>query len=964
MHSHGRRVLVALTVSFLGATYLLGANAALAAPRIANVSLRGVQAGGVTTLVIEGNELAPEPHVWFTAPGVKATVKEGATAKRLEVELALPNPTPPGIYYLRIGSTKGISEAVALGVDNLPQLAFADTLPQPNVALTGALEGSQVLSTKFTGSRGQRVVAEVEARRIGSKLEPVVHLYDARRVQVAWSQGFPALAGDARLVATLPADGEYTIEVHDAVFRGERPGFFRLKIGDLQFADVAYPLAVQQGVSTSFEFAGTSLPAKARATGSWTIADGRPQLVQPAPWPAEFGPLTGSRPAVLVTNHAEIVEPLAGEKAPDLAAAPVAINGRISAPGEQDRYQLAVVPGQKLAFDVLARRAGSPLDGVLSIQNLQGGELAGNDDRPGTSDPGLEFTVPDGVTAVAVALRDLESRGGADYVYRIAVTPAGAPGYSLTLDDDRYLVPIDGAGLVRVRIERSGYDGPVTLKFDNLPSGATVSNNEIPAGATQALVTLSAPGAKPAQALSTITGTSTAPNTAIHRLASPPRDVVSKHQPWLADEVAVGITEPGRLQVAWEMPSDAMPLVAGVTLPLKVKITRAEGVTGPVKLSLLTTQVMPRKKEKVNNVDRDVDDVERSLRLEKETIVPADAVEAQLAVLVPGDLPLLNYDLAVQAELPGPDNKKVLAESVTPAVRRATVTPIGVELAVAGPVAARAGVGPAGKIIGSVRRAAGVAVPLQVSLAGLPPKFVSPSVVVPADKSDFELALAFPFGLPAGDLAGVKLVAAPAVDAKDPLAKLPVGETAVAIRVVTGAKPPAEKPLVIFEDQVEFLAQLNQGGGQASLIADAKFSGLASIRVTPDQRFNPALAGLNVRIREFPGPGEFRYLQYAWKKQGGQSICLQLNHDGQWGPVEKNPAKFRYHAGPTEVYGASVAVDDKLPAEFTLVTRDLFADFGEFTLNGLALAAVDGEFGLWDHISLGTKPEDFELNKP
>ena len=106
-------------------------------------------------------------------------------------------------------------------------------------------------------------------------------------------------------------------------------------------------------------------------------------------------------------------------------------------------------------------------------------------------------------------------------------------------------------------------------------------------------------------------------------------------------------------------------------------------------------------------------------------------------------------------------------------------------------------------------------------------------------------------------------------------------------------------------------------------------------------------------------------MQFAWKKQGGQAICLQLNHDGQWGPTGDKPAKFRYHAGSGgECYGASLALDANLPAGFTLVTRDLFADFGEFTLTGLALSPVDGEYALFDHIYLGATPADFELVKP
>jgi hypothetical protein len=174
----------------------------------------------------------------------------------------------------------------------------------------------------------------------------------------------------------------------------------------------------------------------------------------------------------------------------------------------------------------------------------------------------------------------------------------------------------------------------------------------------------------------------------------------------------------------------------------------------------------------------------------------------------------------------------------------------------------------------------------------------------------------------------------------------------------------AEKPFLVFEDQPEFVANLKEGGGTAALESGDKHSGTHSVKVTPDQRYNPMLPGLGIRIRQNPGPGEYRYLRYAWKKRGGQSICLQLNHDGKWGPTEGNPAKFRYHAGPGgECYGASLAVDQKIPTDWVVVTRDLFADFGEFTLTGIALSPVDGEYGLFDHIYLGKTPRDFQPTK-
>ena len=174
---------------------------------------------------------------------------------------------------------------------------------------------------------------------------------------------------------------------------------------------------------------------------------------------------------------------------------------------------------------------------------------------------------------------------------------------------------------------------------------------------------------------------------------------------------------------------------------------------------------------------------------------------------------------------------------------------------------------------------------------------------------------------------------------------------------------PAEQPLAVFEDQPEFVANLSQGAGTASLDTADKFTGATSAKITPEQRDNPALPGLNIKIRQNPAAGEYRYLQFAWKKQGGQRLCVQLNHDGQWGPVPStNPLKFRYDAGaaPGETFGGAMRIDGALPNDWVVITRDLYADFGEFTLTGLALAPVDGDFALFDHIYLGRMPRDFD----
>lgn len=71
---------------------------------------------------------------------------------------------------------------------------------------------------------------------------------------------------------------------------------------------------------------------------------------------------------------------------------------------------------------------------------------------------------------------------------------------------------------------------------------------------------------------------------------------------------------------------------------------------------------------------------------------------------------------------------------------------------------------------------------------------------------------------------------------------------------------------------------------------------------------------------------------------------------------------FRYHAGPAGAcYGAALILDEELPEDFVVITRDLFADFGEFTWTGMAITPVDGEYALLDHVYLGRFPGDFSL---
>ncbi len=329
----------------------------------------------------------------------------------------------------------------------------------------------------------------------------------------------------------------------------------------------------RRGTKSAFQFVSSNLPAGTSIEADLTKADGD----QPAAWPAAPW-LSGARPRIVVGDLPELIE--ASSAMPQETSVPVAINGRLAQPKEQDRYVLAVMPGQMLRFDLLAARAGSPLDGVLTIRNEAGAQLATSDDRPDTTDPALDFKVPDGVHKIVAVVGDLLSRGGNDFVYRLTVEPPGQPDFTLALFEDRHQVPRGGAELVRVRANRSGYDGPIKLALANLPAGVTVAGDEIPAGTSDTLLSLSAGDTSAEPALISIVGTAADAKTPLRRVALSAETPTTKHQPWLRVEMALAVTAPAPLSVVWQAESADEKLPLSVSLPTRIKITRAAALRG------------------------------------------------------------------------------------------------------------------------------------------------------------------------------------------------------------------------------------------------------------------------------------------------------------------------------------------------------------------------------------------------
>ncbi len=160
----------------------------------------------------------------------------------------------------------------------------------------------------------------------------------------------------------------------------------------------------------------------------------------------------------------------------------------------------------------------------------------------------------------------------------------------------------------------------------------------------------------------------------------------------------------------------------------------------------------------------------------------------------------------------------------------------------------------------------------------------------------------------------------------------------------------------------------HDAGSTVTVTKDQAFSGKVSVFVTPSQSYNNQMANWRYVIKENPtGKDEYRYIRFAWKAEGGTGVMIQFPDNGSWGAVTTPcveppaPGTRRYIAGTNVTGWSGICVSKEIPTKWTVVERDLFADFGSFTMTGMALTPFsDGGAGdYYDALMLASKKTEF-----
>jgi hypothetical protein len=395
-------------------------------------------------------------------------------------------------------------------------------------------------------------------------------------------------------------------------YQGNTDWTYCIEINNRPFVTQALPLAVKPGVETKLSLVGYNLPA-----------DPSLALTLPAETPAGLrwvSPPIGGQPAndfaLLVTGLPTVLEapvsaaPVAGTADATAAAAnpaataqliavPSVVAGRIDRPGESDRYAFEAKAGDKLTFEVMARRAQSGLDPFLRILNDKGGTISEADDmtfnRVTSADSFLENWSAPADGKYLIEIRDLHLRGGPQYTYAVQVSRA-EPHFLIEIDSDKTLLAPGIASVFYVRaLRKNGFAGDIQLAVEGLPAGVTAVAGKILADANDGCVILQAAADAPDSAANIrVLGTATHPvpngqPLALSAVAHPMQEYYSPgggRATYPVELHTVSVADPMDIRSV-KLSMTNVVLKPGSSAKIEVEIERAPGFKGNVTLDVL-----------------------------------------------------------------------------------------------------------------------------------------------------------------------------------------------------------------------------------------------------------------------------------------------------------------------------------------------------------------------------------------
>jgi len=489
-----------------------------------------------------------------------------AIAETVTLKVTMAADAEPGQREIRLAAPFGLTNPLLFCVGQLPEFAKpAAKAVSPEIERLRASFGGQPATTRtpaksetaitlpavvngqimpgavdryrFQASRGQRLVVAASARELVPYLADAVPgwfqatlaLYDAQGKELAYDDDY-RFHPDPVLYYEIPKDGDYVVEIKDAIYRGRQDFVYRIAMGELPFVTGIFPLGGKAGAQTSVALTGWNLPvarltmeAKDKGPGVYPLS------VRKEEWASNRVPF-----AIDTLPECLEREPNNQPAGAQPVTLPVIVNGRMDRSDDWDVFRFEGRAGSEIVAEVQARRLDSPLDSVLKLTDSAGKPLAFNDDH---EDKGAGLTTHQADSWLCARLPadgtyylhlgDAQHKGGAEYAYRLRISPP-QPDYALRAVPSS--VNVRGGATIPITVyalRKDGFSGEIALVLKDAPKGFTLSGARVPANQDQVRVTLTVPAMPSKEPLSlSLEGRATIQGREVSRPAVPAEDMM------------------------------------------------------------------------------------------------------------------------------------------------------------------------------------------------------------------------------------------------------------------------------------------------------------------------------------------------------------------------------------------------------------------------------------------------------
>ena len=602
----------------------------------------GGQVGTTVEIEAGGLNINKATKVVFNHPGIKGTVEpvvESASkrrrrrrlndqsspqlADRVKITITIDKNVPCGLYDLRLQSPKGLSNKLPFEVSSYPnvlekkQSSFKNPtrVEELPAVLCGYVTPGGIDYFRFSGKKGETIVASVKGRQLVPYIadavpgwfQPVLKLMDSKGKEVAYSDDYYHYV-DPVIITKLPKDGDYTLMIHDAIFRGRQDFNYRIELGVIPFVEGRYPAYGVAGKKVTQELKGVNLGATKETVK--VKKEGYHQLT--------FTNKVGTSNAVPFYTLPKGIKLIHSPKDGSKLTLYNAFADSLTKESRTKRYRISVVEREEVIVELIGRRNGSRIDAVMRLLDKSGNTVAEVDDTEDPiqglmtfhADPVLKY-MPRESGDMILEVEDLHRGYGKDYHFLLR-RHSQMPSFNAFVSPAYITLPSGGTALFKVDVTGK-LKRPANLVVKGLPKGFTTSSLKLRGGKRWEVSVTSPKGTDQKRIPLELKMEYKNRGEIEHADVLPVDNMLqafyyTHHIP--AAEFAIDITpaSPYRLSVEFDINEEQLFSLDSDVIPVKIIVDKDADFTDPIELmlgrknglfSLDPISILPEEKEKI-----------------------------------------------------------------------------------------------------------------------------------------------------------------------------------------------------------------------------------------------------------------------------------------------------------------------------------------------------------------------------